>query len=303
DANDSLQSEADRRTLIEERLIDVQQRIESEVQKRVKRLRSTNEQLVQEVSACRYEGEHQSALVTQMEQANRELKEFAYVVSHDLKAPLRGIKNLAGWIAEDYAPALGDEGRAQLDLLLGRVERMEQLIEGILQYSRLGRVVNQDESVDLNELLTGVIDMVAPPTSIQVVVETPLPALVGDRTRITQVFQNLVSNAIKYMDKPEGKVTIACTEEDDRWVFRCSDNGPGIEAEYFEKIFKMFQTLASHDEIESSGIGLAVVRKVVSMYGGQVWVESTVGKGSTFFFSWPRCSTANHLGGSNEQTI
>lgn len=288
EANDSLQRENDRRSLAEQRLQEVNAGIESEVQQRLNNLQAANEALLREVSEYKSEGHQPAQGLQQLEAANRELTEFAYVVSHDLKAPLRGIKTLAGWLAEDSRDRLGEEGKEQLDLLLGRIERMESLIEGILQYSRVGRASGQREAVDINQLLPNVIDMVAPPEDITITVQGPFPTLHCERTRITQIFQNLISNAVKYSDKSPGHVEIGCEDQDDRWVFHVSDNGMGIEKCHFDRIFKMFQTLVPQEEMESSGIGLALVRKAVGLYGGQVWVESTVGEGSTFFFSWPQ---------------
>jgi PAS domain S-box-containing protein len=219
---------------------------------------------------------------------NQELKDFAYIISHDLKAPLRGIKTLADWIASDYAGKLDDNGKDQMNLLLARVERMHSLIDGVLQYSRVGRVKEENVRLNLNELIPDVIDMVAPPESITVTVENELPVVECGKTSIMQVFQNLVSNAVKYMDKPQGRVTIGCVEEDDFWKFSVADNGPGIEEKHFERIFRIFQTLTPRDEFESTGIGLTVIKKIVELYGGKIWVESELGEGSTFFFTLPK---------------
>jgi light-regulated signal transduction histidine kinase (bacteriophytochrome) len=226
-----------------------------------------------------------------LESANQELNDFAYIVSHDLKAPLRAIGSLANWISTDYADKLDDAGREQLRLLLSRVSRMHALIEGILQYSRVGRVREKKEEFALGELVPEVIDLIAPPETIEVKIETSLPSVLGEKTRIAQVFQNLLSNAVKYMDKGEGKIRIGCMEKDGHWVFNVADNGPGIEERHFGKIFQIFQTLKPRDEFESTGIGLAVVKKAVEMNGGKIWVESKVGSGSTFFFTLPK---ANH---------
>jgi signal transduction histidine kinase len=133
--------------------------------------------------------------------------------------------------------------------------------------------------------------MVAPPENISITVENELPVIEFERTRITQVFQNLLSNAVKFMDKPEGQVKIGCVEEDGFWKFTVADNGPGIEEKYFEKIFDMFQTLAPRDEVESTGVGLTVAKKIVELYGGKIWVQSKVGEGSTFLFTLPKQET------------
>ncbi len=238
-----------------------------------------------DITARKIAEKSQSQLLEQLEKANQELKDFAYIVSHDLKAPLRGIKTLAGWMLTDYADKLDEDGKEQLNLLSSRVERMHNLIEGILQYSRIGRMEEECVKVDLNKLVTDIIDMLVPPENITITIENQLPVIVCEQTRIAQVFQNLLSNAIKYMDKPQGRIKIGCVEEEGYWKFSIADNGPGIEEKYFNKIFQIFQTLSTRDEYESTGIGLTVIKKVVELYGGRVWIESKVGEGSTFLFT------------------
>ena len=229
-----------------------------------------------------------------LQEVNQELNDFAYVVSHDLKAPLRGITQLAGWLAEDYGDALDTDGQEMVNLLISRTKRMHGLIEGILQYSRVGRVKEKKKNVNLNLLVQEVIKMLAPPEHIQVAVKDELPTVVEERTRLRQVFQNLVDNGIKFIDQPKGWVSVDYADEGDHWLFSVSDNGPGIKEKYHNKIFQMFQTLAPRDkaagatEVESTGVGLALVKKIVDTWGGRVWVESTVGEGSTFYFTLPK---------------
>jgi len=232
--------------------------------------------------------ERQAELLKEVESANQELKDFAYVVSHDLKAPLRGIKTLVDWLLADYADKFDEEGKEQMKLLLSRVERMHNLIDGVLKYSRVGRVKEEQVPVNLNELVLDVIDMIAPPENISITIEGELPEVECEKTRIMQLFENLLSNAVKYMDKPDGEVKVDCIGEDGFWKFSVADNGRGIEEKHFERIFKMFQTLSSRDEFESTGVGLTVVKKIVELYDGKVWVESETGKGSTFFFTLPK---------------
>jgi two-component system sensor kinase FixL len=222
---------------------------------------------------------------TELEAANRELKDFAYVVSHDLKSPLRAINRLVQWIVEDYAGAFDVKGHEMAELLIGRVKRMDNLIDGVLEYSRIGRVIGSAEPIDVNMLLRDVLDTLAPPPAIRITIPPELPVMLGDKIRITQVFQNLIGNAIKFMDKPQGEITIGCADHGDYWQFSVTDNGPGIEPKHHEKIFQIFQTLKPRDERESTGIGLSIVKKIVELYGGRVWVESTVGQGSTFYFT------------------
>jgi PAS domain S-box-containing protein len=221
----------------------------------------------------------------QLSEVNRDLDEFAYVVSHDLKAPLRGITQLADWLQTDYGSQLDEQARSMLSLMVGRTRRMHQLIEGILEYSRIGRAAERAKPVDLNALLAETLDLLVVPPQFDVRIPPDLPTLYADETRLRQVFQNLLSNAIKFMDKPRGQITIACVDAVDAWRFSISDNGPGIEQAHFERIFKLFQTLRPRDELENTGIGLALVKKIVEQHGGQISVESVVGQGSTFTFT------------------
>ncbi|HLB74840.1 MAG TPA: ATP-binding protein [Sedimentisphaerales bacterium] len=226
-------------------------------------------------------------LLAKIESAENELKDFAYIVSHDLKAPLRGIKSLVEWISADHADKLDETGKEQLKMLTKRVERMHNLIEGVLQYSRVAQTSEQPAHVNLNELLAKVIDTVAPPPNVSITVAGELPTVEFGPTRIAQVFANLLSNAIKYMDKPQGDIKIACSQEAGCWKFSVQDNGPGIDEKHFERIFRMFQTLNSRDELESTGAGLTVAKKIVEMHGGRIWLESTPGEGSAFYFTVP----------------
>lgn len=228
------------------------------------------------------------AAVQKLTAANRELVDFAHIAAHDLKAPLRGIGSLAGIISAEYNDALGHEGRELLRMLVGRASRMYSHIDGILRYSQIGRTAEEKRRINLYELVGEIVASLAPPEHIDISVSKRLPSLVCDKTRMIQVFQNLLDNAIKYTDKPRGRIRVDCTKEDGFWMFSIADNGCGISEKYFDKIFKIFQTLASRDEVESTGIGLSVVKKIVEISGGRIWVESQVGEGTTFYFTLPR---------------
>ena len=241
--------------------------------------------------------EHLEELVVErtaeLENTNKELKDFAYIVSHDLKAPLRGISQLADWISQDYTNAFDEDGKEMMNLLIGRAKRMDNLIEGVLQYSRVGRIVEGYVNINLNTLVKNTIELIEPPEHIQITIENELPVIAGDRTRIEQVFQNLLGDAIKFMDKPRGEVKVACVDEGAHWKFSVTDNGPGIKEKHHETVFQIFQTLTSRDERESTGVGLTIVKKIIELHGGRIWVESEVGEGSTFFFTLPKKGEKN----------
>lgn len=241
--------------------------------------------IIEDITERKKAEEKLKKIMEELRHSNTELKDFGHIVSHDLKAPLRAISQLAKWISEDYADAFDEEGKKQMNILLGRVVRMDNIINGILQYSRAGRLRGKMEEIDLNSILREVLESIAPPDNIKVTIEDKLPVIFTDRVRIEQVFQNLISNAIKYMDKPEGEVRIGCVDENSHWRFSVSDNGPGIDEKYHNKIFQIFQTLESRDKQESTGVGLSVVKKIIELYDGKIWVESKVGEGSTFFFT------------------
>lgn len=223
-----------------------------------------------------------------LEKRNQELDQFAYIVSHDLKAPLRAIANLATWIEEDISDQLTEETRHNMDLMRSRVHRMEALINGVLQYSRVGRIKASVEVVDVEKLLAEVIDTLAPPPAFTIVVNPGMPTLRTERLPLQQVFANLISNAIKHNPHVDGKVTISVQDQSNFYEFAVADNGPGIASEYHEKVFAIFETLQARDTVENTGIGLTLVKKIVETQGGTIWVESQAGKGATFRFTWSK---------------
>ncbi len=241
-----------------------------------------------------------AVIARRLRESNDELDQFAYVTSHDLKAPLRGISNLSFWIEEDLgAERLTEESRGQFELLRGRVQRMERLIDGLLQYSRISRTAVAVEWVDVGQLVTEVIDWIAPPAAIHVSAAPDLPAFNADRLRLGQVLANLVGNAVKHHGGGDGCVRVSCDPvpnpaggPPDTYEFTVADDGPGIDPQYHERIFGVFQTLRRRDQVEGTGIGLALVRKVVTAKGGAVRVESSPGHGATFRFTWPRVDPA-----------
>jgi len=223
----------------------------------------------------------------ELERSNRDLDQFAYVASHDLKAPLRAIATLSGWLEEDLQGQLSEEARRQMQLLRSRVQRLDGLIEGILQYSRAGRGASRGETVDVAELLDEVIELLAPPEGFRIVVGPGMPTLVTGRYRLGQVFSNLINNAIKYHRHRDGEVRITVEKRADFYEFSVADDGPGIPPQHHAKVFLMFQTLQPRDEVESTGLGLSLVKKLVEDEGGRIVLESEPGQGATFRFTWP----------------
>jgi PAS domain S-box-containing protein len=233
--------------------------------------------------------ERQEELIRALEAANRELDEFAHIVSHDVKAPLRAINSLAAWLIADYADKLDTRGKEHLDMLMRKVKHLYSLIDGILQYSKAGKTRETLTEVDVTSLVSHVVGMLAPPPNVMVVINH-MPTVVCEKTRLAQIFQNLLSNAFQFNDKPDGRIEVSCHPSPDGcfWTFSVKDNGPGIEERHFDRIFLPFQTLTHRPGSESTGIGLALVKKIVEMYGGRVWAESTPGQGCTFSFTIPR---------------
>ena len=223
-----------------------------------------------------------------LERSNKELDSFAYAASHDLRAPLRGIANLAQWIEEDLV-GNGDikaETREMLELMQVRMHRMEGLIEGLLQYSRAGRAHHRPERVHVGALVREVIDLLSPPDRILIAVEPDLPTIHTERLMLQQVFMNLIGNAIKHALVDEPRIAIGSRRVGPFYEFSVQDNGPGIAPEFHDRIWGIFQTLEARDRIEGAGIGLALVKKIVESQRGRAWVESAPGAGATFRFLW-----------------
>ncbi|WP_013320377.1 sensor histidine kinase [Gloeothece verrucosa] len=226
--------------------------------------------------------------MTLLKQQNQELDQFAYVVSHDLKAPLRAIAHLSEWIEEDLEIELTPTTRNQFDLLRRRVYRLEALINGLLDYSRVGRSEVSVQTVVVEDLLKDIIDSLAPPDTFRIDIASGMPTLKTKRILLSQIFSNLISNAIKHHHRPDGRVKILVQERKDFYEFAVSDDGPGISSQYHQKIFQIFQTLKSRDEQENTGIGLSIVKKIVESEGGEIWLDSEAEQGATFRFTWPK---------------
>lgn len=223
-----------------------------------------------------------------LEHRNQELDQFAYVASHDLKAPLRAIANLATWIEEDIGALLPPENKDQFDLLKSRVSRMEGLINGLLAYSRVGRISPHSEQVDVQKMLTGIVGSLLPKDEFTVEIGPNMPTIRTQKILLSQVFLNLISNAIDHHNRSDGHIEVSVQSLKDAYEFTISDDGPGIEADYHDKIFAIFQTLKARDDFESTGIGLSIVRKILTEVGGSISIESALGEGTTFRFTWPK---------------
>jgi PAS domain S-box-containing protein len=240
--------------------------------------------------ALRERAEQLARLAAALKRTNGELDAFAYAASHDLRAPLRGIANLAQWIEEDLSAegTLKSETRDMLGLLRSRMHRMEALIDGILEYSRVGRIVEPPVDVDTRRLLEEVIDLLDLPPQAEVAIDGDLANVYSPRLPLQQIFMNLLGNAFKYNLAAVPRVWIGSENAGDNIRFSVRDNGPGIAPEYHGRIWGIFQTLEARDKVEATGIGLSLVKKLVEGQGGRAWVESSPGAGATFHFLWPR---------------
>ncbi|MFY0631911.1 MAG: PAS domain S-box protein [Flavobacteriaceae bacterium] len=221
-----------------------------------------------------------------LQKSNQELNDFAHVVSHDLKSPLRSMNALVNWLQEDCEEFAGKEVHQNFELLLKRIDRMDLLINGILSYASIDKVEKVEKETDLDVLVQDILETIHIPENFTIIVETKLPTIIGDSYKLIQLFQNLISNAIKYTDKEKGIVKIMCESENNFWKFSISDNGIGISDKYYKKIFKVFQVLEESEE--STGVGLSIVKKIVDYYHGKIWLESKVNEGTTFFFTLPK---------------
>jgi PAS domain S-box-containing protein len=223
------------------------------------------------------------SLIANLESKNKDLRDFAQVVSHDLKSPLRSMDTLINWLQEAYQ----DNDKARFDstfhLLLDKVSKMDSLIDGVLRYSSIDNAKALKEPINTNELLKSIVNMLYVPAHISINYEQ-MPTIIGDVYRIQQLFQNLLSNALKSIDKAEGRIQIKAEETEEKWLFSITDNGKGISDTYKDKIFEMFQSIEDSQN-KATGIGLAIVKKIVEFYQGKIWFESQLGKGSTFYFT------------------
>lgn len=227
--------------------------------------------------------------VAALQRSNQDLDDFAYIASHDLKEPLRGLSNNARFLQEDFEGVLGPLGDKRVARMLYLCQRMEQLVDDLLYFSRLGRQQQAVQDTDLNAVVADIEKMMETTleeANARILLPTRLPTITADLPRITEAFRNLITNAVKYNDKPEKLVEIGCNGEGDERIFHVRDNGIGIPSEFHEEVFRIFKRLnAEDDKVRGSGVGLTFVRKIIERHNGQIWVESEPGKGSTFYFT------------------
>ncbi len=223
-----------------------------------------------------------------LEKSIKELDKFAYIVSHDLKAPLRAIGNLTGWIEEDLGENLPETIKPHFEVIKSRVNRMEGLIDGILEYTKLTKKDGALSIVDSNILIQESFDLLGISENVLLHMKDEFPIVKTEKIKLEQVFLNLFNNAFKYNDKEDKHIWVGCKDIGDSFEFYVKDNGPGIEERYHDKIFVIFQTLNARDQVEARGIGLAIVKNIIDDAGGQIWLTSEKNSGATFYFTWPK---------------
>jgi signal transduction histidine kinase len=227
-------------------------------------------------------------LIAELEKTNAELDQFAYAASHDLRAPLRGITNLASWIDEDLPDTTDATTKEHLRLLKSRAARMDRLINGLLELARVGRARQKAERVDVTELVHETIELVNPPDETRIMMIGKMPMLVTERAAIQQVFAHLIANAVQHAGRDDVVVRISAIDRGDECEIAITDNGAGIAPEHHARVWQLFQTLQSRDVVETTGIGLAIVKKQVESNGGRAWIEPATSGGTTVRFTWPR---------------
>jgi len=236
-----------------------------------------------DITAFRNLERQQEVLLEKLENSNSELEEYAHIVSHDLKSPLRSLDALVNWIREDNIGKFDKLSLRNFDLIEKTLEKMEKLISDILEYSSINAESEKRENVDLNKVVEGLGHVLFIPKHIELKIKNKLPVLKGDTTRFQQLFLNIIGNSVRYMDKEKGLIEVDISEFTTYYQFSVRDNGVGIEKNDFNKIFKIFHSLT--EQKESSGIGLSIVKKIIKLYKGKIWLESEVGVGTVFYFT------------------
>lgn len=224
---------------------------------------------------------------SQLQQRNQDLDSFVAIASHDLRAPLRGIGNLATWLAEDLVAGLNSDSQQQFSLLILRVRQMEALLNDLLEYARVGRLSNRETTFCLGDLLAQIVRDIDVPPDFTIAIAPDLPTMSTNRTALDQIFTNLIGNAIKHHPRQDGRVEITATHTGDTYQFEVTDDGAGIDPQHHQTIFEIFTTFNQLESTASTGVGLAIVKKLVELQGGTITIESGIGLGTTFRFTWP----------------
>lgn len=229
------------------------------------------------------------ALIESLVRSNAALDDFAYVASHDLKAPLRVIDNASSWLEEDLSDRLDEDSKENLTLLRNRTKRMEKLLDDLLEYSRVGRETNRDYTRQMtgNVFIKNILGLLDLPKGFRLEISTTFENIKVTLMPLQQVFLNLINNALKHHDKKSGLISLGVVKKGDWYEFTVKDDGPGIEPEFHAQVFKMFKTLKPRDEVEGSGMGLALVKKNIEHVGGKITLHSKKGEGAVFSFTWP----------------
>ncbi|MFT4777184.1 MAG: PAS domain S-box-containing protein [Oleispira sp.] len=228
------------------------------------------------------------AITNELKRSNKDLNEFAYVASHDLKAPLRGIMQLANWIEEDIADSVGEETKTHLKLLQSRTLRLEKLLDDLLTYSRVGYNHGEVKEIDVKEMIQNFFSLLDPPEGFSLNIVDPLPVFNTLVIPLEVIFRNLISNAIKHHDKANGTISISAIEYNKYFQFTVSNDGPGIDPKHHDRIFEMFKTLRPRDEVEGSGMGLSIIKRILDLQGEKIIVSSTGERDVSFIFTWPK---------------
>ncbi|MDJ0926156.1 MAG: ATP-binding protein [Gammaproteobacteria bacterium] len=229
----------------------------------------------------------------ELRRSNHDLEQFAYVASHDLKAPLRAIEVLVQWLREDLADVETGEVQENLGLLSQRTQRLNRLLDDLLEYSRAGRRVGQVAEVNTRELVQDIVTLLGPADGMRVIADDSLPVMTTHVAPLEQVLRNLINNAIKHHPGDTGTVRVSAQQQGESVMFAVEDDGAGIAEEYADKVFKMFQTLQPRDEREGSGMGLAIVQRIIDWQGGRVWFHPGPGnRGTVFKFIWTKVANA-----------
>lgn len=286
--NKELEEEINERKRVHDKLITTLNELEQRVKDRTAELSQSNELLKKEIAERKQTEDKLRKMTAELERSNRELKEYAYVASHDLQEPLRMVSSYLQLLEQRYRDRLDKDAQEFITYAVDGSIRMKKLVESLLEYSRVD-THSRFEKTDCNTLIKSVLDnlKVAIEKNGAEITYNNLPEVMGDSTQLTQLFQNLISNAIKFRSDISPRIHIGVESRGGEWLFSIQDNGIGIDPKNFERIFLLFQRLHTPNEYPGVGVGLAVCKKIVERHGGKIWVESQPGKGSTFFFTIP----------------